>query len=545
MPTGFVPSSLNSPADRRTVPQKLSQGQNYPARTLSAGVDDLAVEGLSIQNAPLPHQQYPPPQMEHLHPNHQQQQPPYPTSVHPSWQQQQQQQQPLQQQQHQPQAQAQPQQQQQRLQKPSQVRSTITATITTNGDQTRTIAFEEAQRQNLAKAKKSSQLPPNVAAQVLTKAQQREAEADAYIQRGIELHEEGQLEQATYYFGLAAKSENPLGQLMYGLSLRHGWGCAPNPKEAIIYLQRAAAFAMNELKELMPGSHANIKAIQHQQQQYQQQQQRQQQQQQQNTSAQFFQPQPLQRMGTIDRQSALLTARRELVMALYELGMSFLKGWGVQKDRTTAFHYFKLAADLGDADSQNETGQCFLDGVGTDKNVFEAARYFRLASSQGASQFGDSWIWKPKYDQYCKQHAAAAAAEAATRKGDGSSQAGSTGLGSMTAGAKATSTDRRHHSQNLKQSGSADLAAASGRAADPLARPERYNLAGDLISSSQLELKVRQAERLTKATVGPVLDNRESSASQDSPTGKKHRWSLWGLRHRHDDNQHRRVPSSS
>jgi len=58
---------------------------------------------------------------------------------------------------------------------------------------------------------------------ILTPAQQREAEADANIQKAIELHENNQLEEATHYFFLAAQSENPLGQLMYGLSLRHGW----------------------------------------------------------------------------------------------------------------------------------------------------------------------------------------------------------------------------------------------------------------------------------------------------------------------------------
>lgn len=48
----------------------------------------------------------------------------------------------------------------------------------------------------------------------------------------------------------------------------------------------------------------------------------------------------------MDRKSAMLTARKELVMALYELGMSFLKGWGVTRDKVVAFSYFKLAADL-------------------------------------------------------------------------------------------------------------------------------------------------------------------------------------------------------
>lgn len=94
---------------------------------------------------------------------------------------------------------------------------------------------------------------------------------------------------------------------------------------------------MGELKELSPSSSANIRAIQshpsmrgHAARAEQRQQQQ----------------QPLKRMATIDRKSAMLGARKELVMALYELGMSFLKGWGVAKDKVVAFHYFKLAADL-------------------------------------------------------------------------------------------------------------------------------------------------------------------------------------------------------
>ena len=93
---------------------------------------------------------------------------------------------------------------------------------------------------------------------------------------------------------------------------------------------------MGELKELSPSSSANIRAIQS------------------HPSMRGYaaraeqrqQQQPLKRMGTIERKSAMLGARKELVMALYELGMSFLKGWGVAKDKVVAFHYFKLAADL-------------------------------------------------------------------------------------------------------------------------------------------------------------------------------------------------------
>ncbi|KAF8935007.1 hypothetical protein BGZ47_010110 [Haplosporangium gracile] len=277
----------------------------------------------------------------------------------------------------------------------------------------------------------------------LTPAQQREAEADDNIQRAIELHERNQLEEATHYFRLAAQSENPLGQLMYGLSLRHGWGCKANPKEAIVYLQRAAEYAMGEMKVIdgaptttsstvsvvsapvdysnaannnsspdmigsqplsPPLSPSSLSPL--------------------STSTERTQPsqsaaaagapplQSVRRMGSMDRTTAMSMARRELVMALYELGMSYLKGWGVAKDKPVAFTYFKIAADLGDPDSQNETALCYYEGIGIEKDMYESAKYYRMASAQGASQLGNSWIWKPKYDQYCAAENAAVSAAA-------------------------------------------------------------------------------------------------------------------------------------
>ncbi|KAF9130757.1 hypothetical protein BGX30_013377 [Mortierella sp. GBA39] len=450
--------------------------------------------------------------------------------------------------------------------------TTTTITISANGDQTLSVAFSDSQlrqarqqqqqQQNLAPSpqpqqqqqqqwdsnmvqKRASQISAAAAPNVLTPAQQREAEADANIQKAIELHENNQLEEATKYFRLAAQSENPVGQLMYGLSLRHGWGCQPNPKDAIFYLQRAAEYAMGELKELSPSSSANIRAIQS------------------HPSMRGYaaraeqrqqQQQPLKRMGTMERKSAMLGARKELVMALYELGMSFLKGWGVAKDKVVAFHYFKLAADLGDPDSQNETAQCFMEGVGVEKNGFEAARYYRLASDQGASQLGNSWIWKPKYDQYCEQHAAATAAESAVRKAaiqNGGSAAVpvppiNTGRLSPTNGggfpsSLASSVKKHLHRRSFgatptppSDGGPATAplggpgAASSGTTAGRMDKAEasrkgRYNLAGDLISSSQLELRIKQAEQLTHATVGPIL----SADANGNGKKKHHRWSIW------------------
>ncbi|KAF9125327.1 hypothetical protein BGW39_007498 [Mortierella sp. 14UC] len=293
-----------------------------------------------------------------------------------------------------------------------------------------------------------SQQPPTTsrkpAAILLSSAQQREAEADVNIQRAIELHERNQLEEATHYFRLAAQSDNPLGQLMYGLSLRHGWGCKANPKEAIVYLQRAAEYAMGEMKVIdggtvvssaapvpttptsintnsssnddmlrqlpvsTPSSPSPLSQPPPQPSGT-------------TTTAQLAQPaqlasspplQSVRRMGSMDRTAAMSMARKELVMALYELGMSYLKGWGVSKDKPVAFTYFKIAADLGDADSQNETALCYYEGIGIGKDMYESAKYYRMASAQGASQLGNSWIWKPKYDQYCAAENAAVSAAA-------------------------------------------------------------------------------------------------------------------------------------
>lgn len=116
------------------------------------------------------------------------------------------------------------------------VTTTITATIRKTGDKTRSIHFDNEQvptlptrnqpgqeepKDNKSSPSRKISRPP--APRILTPAQQREAEADDNIQKAIELHESNQLEEATRYFALAAQSENPLGQLMYGLSLRHGW----------------------------------------------------------------------------------------------------------------------------------------------------------------------------------------------------------------------------------------------------------------------------------------------------------------------------------
>ncbi|CAG8712885.1 6939_t:CDS:2 [Acaulospora morrowiae] len=177
----------------------------------------------------------------------------------------------------------------------------------------------------------------------------RQNEADEFIQKAIQYHEANELEKATYYFKLAADKDSPLGLFLYGISLRHGWGCKPNVKLAVRYLQRAAESAVSDL-------HTSVAA---------------------NPSI----------------------ARHELVLAIYELGVCFRHGWGVPKNKQSAAYYFEIAANLGDPDAQNDIGFCYYRGEGVKKDMKKAARYYRMAAAQGSGILGNSWIFKTKYDE--------------------------------------------------------------------------------------------------------------------------------------------------
>ncbi|KAF9926941.1 hypothetical protein BGZ67_007821 [Mortierella alpina] len=171
--------------------------------------------------------------------------------------------------------------------------------------------------------------------------------AEDFVRQGIEYHEVGDIAKATHFFRTAAELGDPVGMLMYGLSVRHGWGCASNRQLAFQYLQKSAEHAVGDLK-----------------------------------SRDSF---------------ASTAAKGELVLAIYELGICFRHGWGAEKNKKTAAYYFEIAANLGDPDAQNDLAWCYYHGVGVKKDMFKAAKYYRLAAAQGMDMVGNSWIWKDKY----------------------------------------------------------------------------------------------------------------------------------------------------
>ncbi|KAF2226627.1 hypothetical protein BDZ85DRAFT_305761 [Elsinoe ampelina] len=174
------------------------------------------------------------------------------------------------------------------------------------------------------------------------------------LHRAITLHETGELAESTALFGLLASpsgANSALAQVLYGLALRHGWGCAVSPEEGVHFLSLAAKNSAGvESQALKAGMH---------------------------------------RGGA---------AKGELVLAIFELANCYRYGWGVGKDARAAREFYETAANLGDLDAMEEAAWCFMEGFGGGKDKGVAARYLRRAEEGGRKRVGESWIWKEKYN---------------------------------------------------------------------------------------------------------------------------------------------------
>jgi hypothetical protein len=148
-----------------------------------------------------------------------------------------------------------------------------------------------------------------------------DVESDENIQEAIRLHEAGELTRATEMFGRLAETGNVLSQVLYGLSLRHGWGCTADPARAVTYLSAAAANSASIESEALASG--------------------------------------MKKGGA---------AKGELVLAIFELANCFRNGWGVEVDKVAARQYYETAANLGDTDAMNEAAWCYLEGFGGKKD---------------------------------------------------------------------------------------------------------------------------------------------------------------------------------
>ena len=67
-----------------------------------------------------------------------------------------------------------------------------------------------------------------------------------------------------------------------------------------------------------------------------------------------------------------------------EIGENYLYGRnGTVRKSSIAANYFRIAADRGNAEAQNNIGNLLLNGLGVEQDMAEAVKYFKMAAAQG------------------------------------------------------------------------------------------------------------------------------------------------------------------
>ncbi|KAF4550428.1 Sel1 repeat-containing protein 2 [Elsinoe fawcettii] len=183
---------------------------------------------------------------------------------------------------------------------------------------------------------------------------------EQHLEKGIECHSNGSTNKSTYHLRHAAKAGHPTGMLLYALACRHGWGMRANQAEGIQWLKKAVDSSSLEMIEDQTSSSSSSSSP------------------------------PQSREATKSRKA-------QYALAIYELGMSYMNGWGTPKDKALAVRCFEIAGSWGDCDALAEAGFCYTQGLGVRKDLKKAAGFYRRAEEGGMSMAGNSWIYKQKY----------------------------------------------------------------------------------------------------------------------------------------------------
>ncbi|KAK3675860.1 hypothetical protein LTR78_004501 [Recurvomyces mirabilis] len=188
---------------------------------------------------------------------------------------------------------------------------------------------------------------------------------DEHLEIGIQAHSAGHLNKSTYHLRLAANAGLPTAMLLYALACRHGWGTRPNQSEGVKWLRLAIDSAGLEISEVETTiSHASARSP---------------------------------KADPIAEAAERKKRKAQFALAIYELGISYMNGWGCPKDKGLAVRCYEVAGSWGDADALAEAGFCYTQGQGCRKDLKRAAGLYRRAAEMGMSMAGNSWIYKSKY----------------------------------------------------------------------------------------------------------------------------------------------------
>ena len=178
---------------------------------------------------------------------------------------------------------------------------------------------------------------------------------EEHLDIGIEAHDAGATNKSTYHLRLAAMAGLPTAMLLYALACRHGWGMRANQAEGVKWLRQAIDTAGLDV------ANAEEKL---------------------NTTAGKGR-----KLDPAERKKR----KAQYALAIYELGISSMNGWGCIKDKPLAVRCYEIAGSWGDVDALAEAAFCYTQGVGVKKDLKRAAALYRKAADMGMSMAGNSW----------------------------------------------------------------------------------------------------------------------------------------------------------
>lgn len=179
------------------------------------------------------------------------------------------------------------------------------------------------------------------------------------VKKAIQLRKEGKPREASYELSIAAHHGSKSAMLLYGLSLRYGYGLRVDPKQSFLWISRSAGC------DLILNANSNY-------------------------SVDPFSLSD----ATIPKPMPEPDGK-----AFFELGIAFLNGIGTEKDENRALQFFEKSASLGNVDAMTQAGMLWSKKGhhGRKKDLYRSAAWLRFADKRGADNVGNSWIYKDKY----------------------------------------------------------------------------------------------------------------------------------------------------
>ncbi|GME78905.1 unnamed protein product [Ambrosiozyma monospora] len=179
------------------------------------------------------------------------------------------------------------------------------------------------------------------------------------VAMAIALRKSGQSKEAAYQLQIASNQENREAMLLYGLSLRYGYGVKKDLDVSFLWICKAASIDSRKKYEFKIDpkillTKANKKAL-----------------------------------PTVEPDCSIY----------FEIGQAFLNGWGCTRNVKQGVEFIEKSGSLGYSDAMCEAGMLWASKKRNSlkKDMKRAAAWFRLADLSGAELIGSDWIYNKKY----------------------------------------------------------------------------------------------------------------------------------------------------